>query len=98
MDLATMHDRTMALLTRQLELLEEKVAAKNLYDEDLANMAANLARGVATLTAEVRKREAHAKRMVGEMSEEERLQLVKAYIMGLTKERLKQFKDFIKEL
>lgn len=96
MTLAEMHDQMMRVVATQLDLLRKATGSS--YDEDLAAMASNLAKAVASLTAEIRKREAHARKMVGEMTEDERQVLVKAYIASLTKARREEFRKYLEEL
>lgn len=98
MTLAELQEYAAQMLATQMRLVEEEQAKTHGVDNALVAMSANLARSVAALTGEVRKREAHSRRMVGEMTEDEREALVKAYIAGLPKPRRDQFRKYLEEL
>jgi hypothetical protein len=86
------------LLEAQMRLVEEEQAKTHGLDNSLVAMSANLARSVAAVTSEMRKREAHAKRMVGDMTDDERQSLVQAYISTLNKARRDELLKYIKGL
>lgn len=96
-EVTDLHNHSIRLIKSQLDALEKATKDRG-YDEDLAAMAANLARSVATLTAETRKRETHGKKVVDNMPVDERDALVLAYIAEMSKERRAAVRAYLQEL
>lgn len=68
------------------------------YDRDLASSAASLGRSLASVLAEKRQQEKHARQMVERMTPGERDALVKEYVRVLAPERRAEFRQLLNEL
>lgn len=68
------------------------------FDRDLANSMAAVGRAATGLAGELRKLEAHDKRLVDRLSDEERDLLVTSYIRDLGPERRQEIRRLLDEL
>lgn len=95
--LASLHARALRQLETELQLLEHQ-SQGGVYNEDRAAMAANLARSIATLSAEVRKHETHAAKVVAQMGDQERDRLIHAYVGEMPRERRDALRQLLDRL
>lgn len=77
----------MRVAKTQLRLLERHQKDIGIFNDEILEKASTLARSISTLTAEVRKREAHDHEMVSRMSPAEKDRLVMEYLKGLPRDR-----------
>ena len=89
-----MHDQAVLLLLGQLELAAHRARQipPGQFDGNLAAMASNLARAVAGLSAESRQRDKHAQRAIENMSDTEKLSVIKHLLATSTEQDKEEYR------